>query len=89
MYSRIWPRNSDNEEHEPAAQSQYVECVYIGGNKMAITGIAIQGRNCTTAYGRRSSKNLQEKDETIKLTEKPAKKRDKYSCTLFTFYLSH
>jgi hypothetical protein len=35
-----------------------VECVYIGGNKIAITGMAMQGTNWMRAYGRRSSKNL-------------------------------
>jgi len=34
--------------------------VYIGGNKIAIRGMAMQGTNWTRAYGRRSSKNLME-----------------------------
>uniref|UniRef100_A0A2P2JU28 Uncharacterized protein n=1 Tax=Rhizophora mucronata TaxID=61149 RepID=A0A2P2JU28_RHIMU len=35
-----------------------MECVYIGGNRIAISGMAMQGTNWTSAYGRRSSKNL-------------------------------
>lgn len=51
---------------KPAAQSQYVECVYIGGSRIAISGMAMQGTNWTKAYGRRSSKKLQKKKSTIK-----------------------
>lgn len=47
-----------NIKSKPAAQSQYVECVYIGGNKIAIRGMTMHGTNWTRAYGRRSSKNL-------------------------------
>lgn len=34
-----------DEKHKPAAQSQYVECVYIGGNKIAMRGMTMQGTN--------------------------------------------
>ena len=54
-------RGTNLMEKKPAAQSQYVECVYIGGNKTAMTGMAMHGTNCTNPYGRRSSKNLQQK----------------------------
>ena len=42
----------------PAPQSQYTECVYLGGRAIVIAGIAKQGTNCTNAYGRKSSANL-------------------------------
>ncbi|CAL5431471.1 unnamed protein product [Camellia sinensis] len=41
-----WLQKSPHDEiYKPAAQSQYVECVYIGGNKIAIIGITMQGTN--------------------------------------------
>lgn len=38
-----------NTKFKPAAHNQYVECVYIGGNKIAIKGMAMQGTNWTIA----------------------------------------
>lgn len=43
---------------QTCAQSQYAECVCIGGNKIAMNGMAMQGTNWTSAYGRRSLQNL-------------------------------
>lgn len=58
---------------KPAAQSQYVECVYIGGSRIAISGMPMQGTNWTKAYGRRSSKKLQKKKAPLRKNNLPNK----------------
>ena len=54
-------KHLNQECYKPAAHNQYKECVYIGGNRIVIKGMAMQGTNWTNAYGRRSSKNLRQK----------------------------
>lgn len=46
------------QNYKPAAKSQYVECVYIGGNNKAMRGMAMHGTVWARRYGRMSPKNL-------------------------------
>lgn len=43
---------------KPEAQSQYAECVYIGGNKVAMRGMAMHDAPWARTYKRMSPKNL-------------------------------
>lgn len=48
------------EEHWiPDAQSQYIECVYLGGYKKVMTGMAAHGINWNIMHNRRSLNVLQ------------------------------
>lgn len=42
----------------PVAQNQNLECVYLGGNKKIIAGIAMHGTMWNIMHNRRSSKVL-------------------------------
>jgi hypothetical protein len=52
-------------KYQPAAHSQYEECEYFGGKRMAMIGMAKHGTNCTSAYGRRSFAKLHHKHANI------------------------